>query len=264
MGRFDSSWWLKIRRAEDRLRDLEPLITPYDRSRQYDVRGGVEGQSGRTYLYRAYTDVEVNPLIAVTVGELLFNLRSSLDHLAVALMPLKFRHKTYFPIFREDPTIDPEGGGDYGKRHQRNADQWEKFRANLDPGAFECILHAQPFRIDEPDAHALAILNGLNNADKHRELVGTVAALNPTLITVTDSIENRIETRQPLLLVANQMQSDGTPVHLSDHEVEVQAEGSIRVGVKGRGDSVYRVPDAFQRILRYVTKIAELLDPYTR
>jgi hypothetical protein len=55
------------------------------------------------WLYRLEMTEEPDPMIPVIMGECLYDLRSALDHLAVAMAPRKRKANAAFPVEATDP-----------------------------------------------------------------------------------------------------------------------------------------------------------------
>ncbi|MCA1701946.1 MAG: hypothetical protein LC808_01200 [Actinobacteria bacterium] len=108
------SYWLKVDRATQHFKEIKSLIAPYDVSRPYMVTHNVERKT-KDQVYRAYPVEEPDQWIAVVLGDFLFNLRSALDHLRVALVPPKRRWSGTFPIY-EDNIWERDAAGNYLER----------------------------------------------------------------------------------------------------------------------------------------------------
>ena len=141
-------------------------------TRQYSISFGIER--------------EMPPDWSLLIGECLYNLRSSLDHL-VWQLACDFSGdgdiKTQFPIFLN------------------RRDYWRKNKAGaptegsglrkvqlIDPKAATGIEKLQPYQrtAGPPSTHPLYLLNQLRNIDEHRLLHLTNAALGDTYFTLRD------------------------------------------------------------------------------
>jgi hypothetical protein len=119
----------------------------------------------------------------ILIGEILYNLRSGLDHLAYALSAAHTPGKTpprgtEFPIFRdEDRFDDVKSGGRYKIRGM----SWE----------MQCALRdLQPFNTgNPPEAQSLWLLQHMSNVDKHRTLHLAVFGAPGIAFTVDPDVE---------------------------------------------------------------------------
>lgn len=87
----------KIKRAEAHLADLKEAIDMWAGPHPYEVR--TTPYRNRDAFHLAFTEDPINTDIGIIAADLVYNLRSGLDHLAAALVPPKDRDSTYFPIF---------------------------------------------------------------------------------------------------------------------------------------------------------------------
>lgn len=110
------------------------------------------------------------------VGDVLSNLRAALDH---AL----FGHAAA----RQSLTEAQERGVQYPLL--TDATKWPAAQSKLgsfvDPAVLQAIEDSQPFKVQQPDWHSLALLNGLVNRDKHRQV--RVVMYNNELFEVTET-----------------------------------------------------------------------------
>jgi hypothetical protein len=116
---------------------------------------------------------------SILVGEIIYSLRSSLDHAVYALSGLGGKAPpkgTEFPIFRDEPAF---------RNTKRPGGLWKA--RGLSPAAVEVVDSVQPFRQGggEPERHILWVLQELCNADKHRSLNLTSTALGASSLDLT-------------------------------------------------------------------------------
>lgn len=244
------SYGLKFHRASEHFVELERLIAPYDNPRPYEVRHSIQGKR-QQHVYTVHAIGEPDPFIAVVLGELLFALRSALDHLRVAIVPRKERYGPGFPIFTEDPFRRVPGSRKYVERSPDNRRRWISSVRGMDPRAIREIANVQPFRWpqDQVPHMALAALSRLNNADKHRELVPVFHHLNPT-----EKILNG-ESQPVPPPPANGVYANGATIHRSDREMQVEACGALVVVVAAPGpsdDAGYPIMKRCKTMLDYV------------
>jgi len=96
-----ASWDLKLDRAEHHLKKVRKMIRtfsdghPYDAVRHDNVR--INNQEVWRYVLRFTHQPDEN--LPIIVGDVIHNVRSALDHMAVAMVPNDRRRKAGFPIF---------------------------------------------------------------------------------------------------------------------------------------------------------------------
>jgi hypothetical protein len=166
------SWWLKLDRAAEHLREFEDLVSPLLNRGKYPVRKQWETYNHQpTYTYRLVLP-DLPETIPVIAGDVMFNVRSALDHLAVAFAPANRKTKAAFPIFTCDVHTIDELTGDY--LHKRDFKAWRKAISGMPGPVVDYIESIQPWHFIEegkdPRDHILALLAQFQNADKHRQL----------------------------------------------------------------------------------------------
>jgi hypothetical protein len=169
------TWWLKFDRAQEHLRDLKDEIGRYTDSHPYvaeRIPPSKKDQGIWQYVLRVTE--QPNPRIAILTGDVVHNLRTSLDHLYVALTGDKGRD---FPIYDKDPW---ERGAD-GRLLPNRLEDRERFMASIKrakPRAKTIIKELQPYRVGPKwYNHSLSTIRRLDNADKHRNLIPTTAGV---------------------------------------------------------------------------------------
>jgi len=161
----------KLGRAERQLDDLEAEIARFLRRDTYEITQNFDPKAGRVELW--FVMKQRPPLSwSVTMGEIVHNLRSSLDHLACQLFLASGGNdcegtKTAFPVLPDTTDVG-----------------FRKWIDNQLPGLCNGMiaeLHAlQPYkRGNDAWRDPLAVLNRLSNKDKHRLLVPMFAATIP-------------------------------------------------------------------------------------
>lgn len=153
--------------------------------------------------YHVSAKIEVPLRLAVITGEVIHQLRSSLDHLVGALAVKagdKIRNTHEFPACRTVESFTKALNS--GKIHKVGA------------AAEKRIEKEQPFKVAIPETHYLSILHDLDVIDKHRLLL-VIAAV----AAVGDQITFTGELSSPAKVVL----ADGfwTPKILSEHDTEV-------------------------------------------
>lgn len=115
---------------------------------------------------------ELPPDWSLMIGDVIHNMRSSLDAIAYALVrastygPLEgdIERKMQFPLFK-----------DKGKKGDRFDVFWAKYMGGVEPQARAIIEELQPYYGTGPtEVHMLEALDDFSNVDKHRHLLLTV------------------------------------------------------------------------------------------
>jgi hypothetical protein len=122
-------------------------------------------------------------MLAVILGDAIHNMRSALDHLAVAIAPRSRQGSTYFPIVLEDI----EAAGPLTRDVAAARERFDKSTLGMPEGAIQLIRQYQPYRAAtelERRTNALAILNRLDNADKHKAVTVLVSGFTNVVTVV--------------------------------------------------------------------------------
>jgi hypothetical protein len=192
--RPEESYFLKLERAGEHLDELRRRLAPFSELQEFKLRRRVDKRGRpRTAAYSVYVDEPQDPMLPIIAGDFLYNLRSALDHAAVAKVPSKYKRTVSFPIFTEDPfEVDLETGSDISARADQR-DAWARCTAGMSPYVVQYLRdEVQPFTAvkRQPGGnakdHLLAILSALQNADKHRQLIAVGIGLQVTTLTRQD------------------------------------------------------------------------------
>jgi len=103
------SWRLKVARAQKHLGDLQEMLADYIDGDPY--RAELVSPSNRNPTqWKFILDItqEPDPSLSVVFGDFLFDMRSALDHIAVALAPRNRKYKASFPISSKDAVTKPD------------------------------------------------------------------------------------------------------------------------------------------------------------
>lgn len=159
---------LKVRRAEAHLADLDAQITAFLRSNPYRVVEDRHGEPGQ-YVIRVKVTQWPPHHWSTLIGDVLGNLRASLDHL-VYDMTIAWSGEalqgTAFPILTDEQLWD-----EANKRGEATPRSGLYKTRGIHEMARRLIHDVQPFHAgEEAGNHPLALLNVLSNIDKHRTL----------------------------------------------------------------------------------------------
>ncbi|MGH9896962.1 MAG: hypothetical protein ACREA0_34180 [bacterium] len=267
---------LKINRAAQHFEEVKRLVAEYESPRPYKVTHRIEGKE-KLHVYRAYPAEEPDPWLAIVIGDLLFDLRSGLDHLRVALAGRKYRNEPGFPIFTED-IWETDSEGKYLERTAGQRQIWEQSTRGMSERAKVEVDKFQPFRQPEEQPFpgregvlvrredtTLAILSRLNNADKHRELVTVVNYVEPRVIRY-----HFPEGMQEISISpqAHAVGGHGTVIARLDREVKVEAIGALRVAMGSREfpkHPGYELPVTLEVMISHIGSVMfDSLEPFVR
>jgi hypothetical protein len=254
------SWRSKIERAEHHLLDLRNLVERYQEDHHY--RAVCQNPPRRPTHWRFELDITEPPddQIAILLGDLLFNVRSALDHIAVACAPPDRKRQAGFPLYEKRP----EG------EEQR---KFESMTRGMAPGAIGAIEYEQPYnvgsrtsKIGPESVEALFALNALQDADKHRSLAVLVAGISNPKVQVSGGGEafgtfrpTYVEPRGELISYAE----FGNHIPYDQVNVEVRGVPHVAVNVSRRGD--YELLTVAQGILgRVRDRVVPSLEPFAR
>jgi hypothetical protein len=236
MGRGLQEIDLKLARANRHLDELWALVNPWRASEPYEVAERIEGQDAE-YVYRLEFTKPLDETVPAVAGDVLHNIRASLDYLMSGLVPAARRRKTYYPIFAVDPFArDPQNRRKYLQRSPGDRRRWKSYTKGVEPSALGIIEEYQPFAADiRPGTfHLLVALKRLSDADKHRELMTVPVALEDAQLTVNGTRSEIITPRIHKSVKA------GEELHRSKTPADVQIHGTplvlIRVGGEERAE----------------------------
>jgi hypothetical protein len=185
-------------------------------------------------------------MIAVIIGECLYGLRSALDHLAVAMAPRNRRASAAFPVETNDPwETDAAGAFVYGEERRRSFNSKVK---GMPAEAVEMITKAQPHQRENSVLETLSLLNRLENADKHRQLIVLGCGVMDARSVVTVGAETiKQETagfRSHGAEIAKFGFRDRAP---RESEVTVEISGTATIAIKVDGvDGLFVLPESLE------------------
>lgn len=156
-----------------------------------------------------------DPMIAVMLGDFIHNLRCALDYIVVACVPKQRRKNASFPILFQD-IFSKDENGQFVVNDAQLRDNFETATKGLHPRAKAFIISLQPYQAVNlgllPD-NALGILNRLENADKHRQLITIGCGGREGILSFTvRGFTERITYRRQKLAVGTQFLQDNTVI----------------------------------------------------
>lgn len=177
---------LKLSRAMEHLLKLDDDIDDYRGRQPFKVIREVD--PGDTRLRFGFFLTELPPAhLSVVIGDVVSNLRSSLDHLAWQLViasrgtPRTEPPMTQFPLYRSRTT---------GTGKLRRIE----IAGGVAPKALSVVESVQPYhRVQDSEKHPLALLAELSNIDKHRTLHTTSMGNKDIEVTLVRDNGQRIK-----------------------------------------------------------------------
>jgi hypothetical protein len=263
-----ASWWLKVDRAEDHLKEIKRKLQTYADSHPYEhFREAPRKAQPHVWRYMLRITKQPDPMIAVIVGDFLYNLRSALDHLAVAMAPRKFQRLVSFPIFLEDPFRTDRWGNYIDNKAMAS---FESAVRGMSAEVIAVVKEAQPYSGSNPKQTALYLLSSLENADKHRKLIALTSGIQAatTVVTARGSVLYQSPPgfrEDGADIAAFSWQKTWNPADLTEAEVNVQFRGTASVTIRvSEPDGHYPLPDSLDILLENVRSVIAHFEPYDR
>jgi len=187
--------YAKLARADQHIGQLQIEIDSLIGAAPYSTIVDMEPDAVEDFR-RMLSEIDVPPRIAIVAGEAIHQTRSALDHLASELVLINGRtisKATQFPIYQCRPA------------NRDDATSYAARTEGMTISAKAIIDGLQPFNSTDPDNHPLALLQRLNNRDKHQALLVTVAAPRPIVLhdvegsTLEDSPDDHANWHTTLL-----------------------------------------------------------------
>jgi hypothetical protein len=255
------SWRRKLDRAKHHLGHFQDRIAPIKERRTYPAPKTIEPYNdGIAYVYRLQIPEPDDPLLPILAGDLMFNLRSALDHVLVAVVPEdKVTRHTAFPIFTDDIN-ERDASGKYVQPKARQA--FRRKTSHVPQRAMAAVEWAQPYNLErqglDPQYGALAILSAFQNADKHRQLVLLSSGLRAPVVWQVHPDGHRVRVEPDPPLPPNHVLGDRAEVGASlvATQVKMEAEGALDILIGNRLDGPYHAcPDALEAMIRNVEDV---------
>ncbi len=260
------SWDLKVQRAERHLEEIKAAVAEYASRNPYRaVRVRQPKGQRHIWLYRLEMTEEPDPMIPVVIGECLYDLRSALDHLAVAIAPRKRKANAAFPVETTDPW-EKDADGNFVYPDERRQSFSSKIRG-MPAEALEMIIMAQPYQREGSELETLSLINRLENSDKHRTLVatgrGVMNARSVVRVGGEAIKQGTVGFRENGAEIAKFGFRDRAP---SESEVIVEVSGTAAIAIKVAGtDGYFAMPESLEILVQWMrdSTIPEFA-PFTR
>jgi hypothetical protein len=232
------SYIAKVARAKEHLIDLQMAVNAYADLHPYTVSKRIEGKKETPRWRLEFTASPANTNIPILAADVIYNLRSSLDHLMSAMVAKKDRGKAMFPIFFEGvwEAIVPGENQERIKQRMR----WASDIKTVPDEAVAVLKKLQPADTagDDPRTFYLRLINGLSNRDRHEKLPVVASGLSSMRAELTIGGGKIIELRGREPDSTLQDQAD---LHLPVPEqvVDVQVEGLPLVAIPAHVEHQY-------------------------
>ena len=243
----------KIQRAERHLADLRGAIEEWAGRHPYEVRATPYRR--RTAFHLAFTEDPVNTDISIIAADVVYNLRSGLDHLAAALVSPKNRDSTYFPIFFKG-VWEPAAATDT-EQQTKERGRWLTITRTMKPEAVALLREMQPANPPRGDrtTPVLVMLNRLSNTDRHRQLPVFARALRAPATRWDDASGTHVSgdpsTRDPSVVLEDGAELMGLPKSATNVQIRGQPVVAIRVSAGGEM-STLELPDSLEQAITVV------------
>jgi hypothetical protein len=248
------------------LEDLKGAMSSYVALRQHDVvkREERKNDPSERWVYRAYVDGAPDQGWALIAGDVLYNLRCALDHVAVALNPRKNKSKVYFPIISQDPWAYEAGTRRYVQRDPTTRRNFARWTRDMDPTAAAYIKSVQPYHDPtRADEHVAFTLGRFHNADKHRQELVQISGMFPDHVILTHPGGERTRVARDRLPEDGGLKNGAVIITLPA-EVDVEIFGSALVAIGSSADGGFKVPQILDGILSWVDTVLSALDTLVR
>jgi hypothetical protein len=238
MVAIEPSYLAKLRRAEHHLGELTKAVAEYANTHPYTLE--LLGDRTGRLRFTAYPENTEIPIIAADV---IYNMRSALDHLMAKLVPASRERSVYFPVLFHGVWDGPVDGENEGTTRDR--ERWAMYVKGARLQAVEIIKGMQPSPDEgasDPTVNFLVALNRMAVRDRHTRLPLTAPTLAEYAVTVKRA-DGAASTGSGNLPGA--LHHDGLMTGLPDGIVEARIRGKTVVAVQiGGGLGHLRLPDS--------------------
>ena len=232
------SYVAKLSRAEKHLIELEAEIDRYVSTDPYTVTERLEGKENRKVRQLAFTADPANTDIPIIAADVIYNLRSCLDHLMNSLVARKDRGKALFPVFFQGVWGQPIPGE--SKQRVKERARWASDVKTLPDDAVAILKRLQP-----PDgagaheeANLLRFVDRLSNRDRREKLPVLAAGLNQMVLR-WKLPDGTTQAGFGVLESPSDFFRNNARIHAPDDAMNIEIKGAplivVRVG-KGKRD----------------------------
>ncbi len=206
------SWWLKVKRAQKHMVDIERAAKDYARLHPYEFTRVRDADLKGQVVYEVRITEQPDPMIAIMLGDFVHNLRSALDHIVVACVSKKHHGSAGFPIVL-DPIWNQDTKGEFVLKDDDARERFASAIEGLPERALAIVEGAQPYHSARGSHHdPIGIISRLGNADKHRRLITIGGGVKNLVITAT--IRNKPEPGELPLFDDRKFAKDNTTISI--------------------------------------------------
>jgi hypothetical protein len=261
------SYVAKLTRAEKHLIELEAEVDRYASTQPYAVAVGVEGKSERKVHRLVFTAEPQNTDIPIIAADVLYNLRSCLDHLMNLLLAPRDRGNARFPIFFEG-VWEPPVAGESEKRSGKRA-RWAADVKTLPDDAITVLKRLQPPAGpgDYQEANLLRFVKRLSNRDR-REKLPVVATGLDGMVVRWKLPDGTTQAGFGVLESPSDFFQSNAPIHVPDDALDLEIKGAPVIAISAGRDKQGRqrqleIPRHLQLAIRLIEEsIIPSLSPY--
>ena len=187
----------------------------------------------------------------MVAADFIYNIRSGLDHFAVALNPPKMRTHVGFPIFWEGVWENGIEGDDEERTKAR--ERWNTCTREMQPGAIAVLKKLQPpenRRNTDFEIYFLEALNRLSNKDRHTHLpIMSVGLASSTCSwNLPDGSSGTGYDPRYWGMV-----QDNAELDLPEGAMDVEIRGTPKIAIRASGKKGdVEVPEYFERLISNV------------
>jgi hypothetical protein len=260
------SYVAKVSRAKKHLIDLQKVVDAYALTNPYMVSEEREGKKKPKLRRRlTFTADPANTDIPIIAADVIYNLRSSLDHLMGSLVPSNRRRSVMFPVFFQGVWKDTIPGEN--EQRTKDRERWNSCVKGLPAEAVAFLEKAQPpDGQDEDHANLLKTLNEWSNRDRHEKLPVIAPGLRGMMVRFKKPDGTRQSgigiPRREDAIFKDQAEIRSIPDDAVD--VEIAGVPLIAIGVAG-AKRYLEIPEHLRLTARLIEEeIIPSLSPYVR
>jgi hypothetical protein len=246
------SYVAKLNRAKRHLVELESAVDRFTNTHPYEVATSVEGKKKRKIRRINFTSSPDNTEIPEIAADVVYNLRSALDHLMAALVAPSERTHVYFPIYFHG-VWEPAGPREDPERTKQRG-RWMSDTQTVSEGALAVLKKLQPPATPNlGETNLLTVINSLSNTDRHTKFPVLAQGLRGLIVNWTMP-NGTIGTGGALAPTAhflkNQAQIGKIPYRAVNVDVYGEPVIAVRVGFEGKRAQYIEIPKDFVTLIK--------------
>lgn len=178
MNAIVPSYLSKVTRAKKHLVELDEAIKAFAAPEPYGVLERMEGKKKPRLVRRVTLTADpANTDIPIIAADVIYNLRSALDHLMASLVANSDKRRAMFPIYFAGVWEAPLPGENEQRLKERS--RWARDTKTIKSDAVAILKSLQPPDTggEETETAILDLINRLSNRDRHEKLPVIAAGL---------------------------------------------------------------------------------------